>query len=448
MFKTSCSRRKFLRTTAAVASGVVFVPRHVLGGSGQTGPNEKLNIAAVGIGGIGQADIEAVAGENIVALCDVDQRYAAPVFAKYPQAKRYRDFRVMLDEMDDRIDAVIVATPDHTHAVATMASINRGKHVYCEKPLAHSIRECRRLAQAAEEHKIVSQLGNQGHSYDSIRNFCEWIWDGAIGNVHTIHSGSHAICSGISDLPQLKEQHEIPPTLDWDLWLGPAAFRPYYPCYLPGSWRGWTAFGNGTVGDWGCHVLDGVFWALDLGAPRTIQAQVKDYDPKIQGDAFPKGDVITFEFPANTKRGPITLFWHSGTEPIPRPADLEPDENLVDRTGAVVIGDRGSIMYGGHGCRAVQLIPESRMQAYKLPPKTIPRAKEHHQDWLDAIRSGRKAGSDFSYGGPLTEIAVLGAIAIRFPGTKLHWNRDEMRFTNCSEANLLVNPPYREGWSL
>lgn len=448
MKKMFLSRRKFMRATATAVGALAIVPRHVVAGSRQISPNEKVNIAAIGIGGIGKEDLEAVRGENIVALCDVDQQYAGPVFEKYPQAKRYRDFRVMLDEMSDQIDAVMVATPDHTHAVATMAAIKRGKHVYCEKPLAHSVYECRQLAKAAKDHNIVSQLGNQGHSFESIRNFCEWIWDGAIGKVHTIHSGSHAICSGIDDLPQLQQKHEVPQTLDWNLWLGPAQFRPYHPCYLPGRWRGWTPFGEGTVGDWTCHVLDGVFWALDLGSPKSIQAQVKDYDPKTQGDVFPKGDVITYEFPANAKRGPITMHWHSGTEPIPRPAELEPGQQLVDRTGAVVLGDKGGIMYGGHGCRAVQLIPEAKNDAYKRPPKTIPRAKEHHQDWLEAIRTGRKAGSDFSYGGPLSEIAMLGVIALKLPGTKLEWDTEKMQFTNCSEANQHVNPPYREGWTL
>lgn len=443
-----CSRRVFLRSAGAIAGGIAVVPRHVIAGSGQTAPGEKLNIAGIGIGGIGKDDLEAVRKENIVALCDVDQKYAAPIFEKYPQAKRYRDFRVMLNEMSEQIDAVIVATPDHTHAVASMTAIKHGKHVYCEKPLAHSVYECRQLVKAAKEHNIVSQLGNQGHSYESIREFCEWIWDGAIGNVHTIHSGSHAINSGINDLPQLQQTHEVPSTLDWDLWLGPVQHRPYHPCYLPGIWRGWTPFGNGTVGDWGCHVLDGVFWAFDLGAPKTVQASVKDYNPKTQGDVFPRGEIITYEFPATVRRGPITLYWHSGTEPIPRPAELEPGRPLVDRTGAVVIGDKASIMYGGHGCRSVEIIPASKMDAYKRPPKTVARAKEHHQDWLDSIRAGRKAGSDFSYGGPLTEVALLGSVAIRFPGIKLEWDSIKMQFSNCSEASRLLNPPYREGWTL
>jgi predicted dehydrogenase len=235
--------------------------------------------------------------------------------------------------------------------------------------------------------------------------------------------------------------------MDWEQWLGPAQERPYHPAFAPASWRGWVPFGNGTIGDWTCHVVDPVFWALDLGAPSTIQANVKDYDFKTQGLAYPKGEIITFQFPANEKRGPITLNWHSGTAKIPRPPELETDENPI-RTGAVVMGDKGTIVYGSHGAGQVRLIPEAKMLAYKKPTPTIPRAKEHHRDWLDAIRAGRKAGSDFSYGGPLTEIALLGVIAIKMAGTKLEWDAKRTRFTNCPEANQYVNPPYRAGWKL
>ncbi|PYK97351.1 MAG: hypothetical protein DME19_16640 [Verrucomicrobia bacterium] len=294
----------------------------------------------------------------------------------------------------------------------------------------------------------MTQLGNQGHSYETIRLFCEWIRDGAIGSVHTIHAGCAAVNSGIDRLSHLKERHPVPPTLDWDLWLGPAQYRPYHPAYLPGSWRGWVPFGNGTVGDWTCHVVDPVFWALDLGAPATIQAAVKNYDPKTQGDAFPKGEVITYEFPAKGKRGPVTLHWYSGTERIPRPKEMEADEKDVE-TGAVVLGDQGTIIYGSHGAGGVRIIPQKKMDEYKRPPKTLPRVKEHHWDWLQAIRNGTKAGSDFdSYGGPLTEIALLGVIAIRMAGTKLKWDAKRMRFANSKEANQLLNPPYRSGWKL
>jgi len=447
MKSKSLIRRRTLLGAGAAMAGVTIVPRHVLAASGKRSLGEKLNIAGIGAAGMGRGDLDAVSGENIVALCDVDARHAADSFKKWPDARQYRDFRKMLDEMHEKIDAVVVATPDHTHAVAAMAAIRRGKHVYCEKPLAHSVYECRQLAKAAQEHKVVTQLGNQGHSSESIRMFCEWIWDGAIGSVHTIHAGCSAVNSGIDALPQLKEKHEVPATLDWELWLGPAQWRPYHPAYLPGAWRGWVPFGNGTVGDWTCHVVDPVFWALDLGAPKTVQAQVKHYDPKTQGDAYPKGEVITYEFPAKGRRGPITMHWYSGTEKIPRPEDLEEGRKGVD-TGAVVLGDKGTIMYGSHGAGGVRIIPEAKMKAYNLPEKKIPRAKEHHQDWLEAIRSGGKAGSDFSYGGPLTELAMLGVIAIKMAGTKLEWDADAMRFPNCPEANQFVKPPYRSGWTL
>ncbi|HTL56862.1 MAG TPA: Gfo/Idh/MocA family oxidoreductase [Candidatus Limnocylindrales bacterium] len=442
------TRRQFLSAAATTVAGFTIVPRHVIAASGETPPSEKINIAGIGVGGQGAGDLDAVAnGNNIVALCDVDERHAGNTFKKYPDAKRYRDFRRMFDEMHKGIDAVVVATPDHFHAVAGMAAIKHGKHLYCEKPLAHSIHEVRELMKAAKKYKIITQLGNQGHSFGSIRDFCEWVWDGAIGNVHTIHAGCRAINSGIDQLPRLQEHHDVPPTLDWDQWLGPAQQRPYHPAYLPGAWRGWTPFGNGTVGDWTCHVVDPVFWALDLGAPSTITAQVKNYDPKTQSDAFPKGEIITYEFPGNKKRGPVTMHWYSGTERIPRPPELDADEKDPD-TGAVVIGDKGTIMYGSHGAGQVRLIPQTKMDAYKKPTKTIPRAKEHHQDWLDAIRNNRKAGSDFSYGGPLTEIALLGVIALKMPGTKLEWNAAKGRFTNCNEANEFLNPPYRSGWKL
>jgi predicted dehydrogenase len=452
MKKATLTRRAFLGTASAAGAAVAactVVPRHAVARSGETPPSEKLNIAGIGVGGMGGGDISAVSGgNNIVALADVDHGKAAGTLAKYPDAKKYVDFRKMFDEMEKKIDAVVVGTPDHTHAVASLAAIRRGKHVYCEKPLAHSVYEVRQLMKAAREHNVVTQLGNQGHSSESIRMFCEWIWDGAIGGVHTIHLGCAAVNSGVDQLPKLAEKHDVPATLDWDLWLGPAQFRPYHPAYHPYQWRGWVPFGNGTVGDWTCHVVDPVFWALDLGAPKTIEAKVKNWDPKTQGDAYPKGDVITYEFPAKDKRGPITMHWYSGTEPIPRPADLEPDRQPVT-TGAVVLGDKGTIMYGSHGAGGVRIIPEVKMKAYKLPAKTIPRTRGHHQDWLEAIRQGTKAGSDFAaYGGPLTEIAMLGVIAIKLFGKKLEWDAPNMRFTNSEEANSLVNPPYRAGWTL
>jgi predicted dehydrogenase len=448
----SLNRRQFLRrasaTTAWLAAAPMIVPSRVRGADGQTAPSNKINLAVIGAAGRGGDDIGGLAPHcNIVALCDVDSRQAAGTFDKFPAAKRFKDFRKMFDEVSASFDAVVVATPDHSHAVAAMAAIKHGKHVYCEKPLAHSVGEVRALMQAARESKVVTQLGNQGHSFGTIRDFVEWVQAGAIGQVHTIHAGSDAVNSGVDQLPQLREPHAVPPTLDWDLWLGPAQFRAYHPAYLPGSWRGWTAFGNGTIGDWMCHVVDPVFWALDLGLPKTIVAKVKDYDPKTQGDAFPKGDVVTFEFAAKGNRGPITLHWHGGTERVPRPEEFEADDKDIG-AGAVVIGDKGKIAYGSHGASRVRLLPARRMDDYSRPAKTIPRVRDHYTDWIEAIRNGRRAGSDFSYGGPLTEIAMLGVIAIKLAGTKLEWDAEKMQFSNCAEANAFVNPPARAGWTL
>ena len=454
LFPTNASlnRRAFLRRgvagLAALGAAPMIVPSHVLGADGQTTPSNKVNLACIGVGGMGGADIGGLAQHcNIVALCDVDSRQAAGTFEKFPSAKRFKDFRKMFDEMEKSFEAVLVATPDHCHAVASMAAIKRGKHVYCEKPLAHSVGEVRALMKAAREANVVTQLGNQGHSFGSIRDFVEWVQAGAIGQVHTIHAGSDAVNSGLDQLPRLKEQHAVPPTLDWDLWLGPAQFRPYHPAYLPAAWRGWTPFGNGTIGDWMCHVVDPVFWALDLGAPRTVVAKVKDYNPRTQGDAFPKGDIVTFEFAAKGNRGPITLHWYSGTERVPRPEEFEADDKDIG-SGAVVIGDKGKIAYGSHGAGGVRLLPERRMQEFQRPAKTIPRVRDHHWDWIEAIRTGRKAGSDFSYGGPLTELAMLGVIAIKLVGTKLEWDAEKLRFANNAEANALLNPPARAGWAL
>ena len=441
------SRREFLRGTAGAVAAFTIVPSHVLAGRAGAAPSDKLNIAHIGVGGRGGASLGGTSGENTVALCDVDARRAGGAFEKYPNAKRYQDFRKMLDEMDNKIDAVTVSTPDHTHAVACMDAIRRGKHVYCEKPLAHSVYEIRELVKAARKHKVVTQLGNQGHSSNSIRMFCEWIWDGAIGEVHEVHAGCIADHCKIDQLPKRSERHDIPRELDWDLWLGPAKYRSYNPIYLPSKWRGWMPFGSGTIGDWVCHVVDPVFWALDLGVPKTIQAEAEGYDPKKHADTFPHGSVTTFEFPAKGKRGPVKLLWHSGKREIPRPAELKEGRKL-SRTGAIVIGDKGKIMYGSHGAGGVRIIPETKMKEYKRPEPTLPRVKGHHQDWLNAIKNGGQAGSNFDYGGPLTELARLGIIAMQMLGRKLEWDSENMRFTNCDEANQFINPPYRQGWTL
>ena len=443
-------RRGFVRGAGTGVALFTIVPRHVLGGPGQKAPSDKISIAGIGVGGRGAHDINAVSGENIVALCDVDDKRAAGTYKKHPKAKTFRDFRQMLDEVHAQIDAVVVGTPDHIHAVACMNALRRGKHVYCEKPLAHSIGEVRALRKAAAEAKVVTQLGNQGHSDERIRMLCEWVWDGAIGAVKEVHAACDAfknVYCQIDKLPELEKKHDVPEHLAWDLWLGPVKQRPYNPVYVPWNWRGWMPFGTGAIGDWVCHVVDPSFWALDLGAPSTVLSEPKDYDPRKHADVYPPANKVTYEFPAKGKRGPVMLCWYDGNATIPKPEMLE-ENRKVPGTGAVLIGEKGGISHGSHGAGGARIFPESVMRDYKQPDKTIPRVKGHHQDWLDAIREGRQSSSNFDYGGPLSELALLGAIALRFPGQKLQWDGEKARFTNCSEANALVAPPYREGWSL
>ncbi len=445
-------RRQFLASSSAAAFGFQIVPAHVVcAAPNRIAPNAKIRIAAIGCGGQGGSDLNGMAGEDIVALCDVDERRAAESFAKFPKAKRFRDFREMFDEMDDQIDAVLVATPDHTHAVAVLDAIGRDKHVYCEKPLAHSIAEVRAMRRAALDHKVITQVGNQGHSSDSIRVFCELIWAGAIGNVTQVNAGCDAfkdVYCQIGKHPDLLTQrHDVPAELDWPQWLGPAAERAYNPAYLPFAWRGFSAFGSGCIGDWICHVLDPTFWALDLDAPTSVTAEVSGFDPRKDLEYYPRGTKITFEFPAKGDRPAMKFVWHDGDTPIPKPAELG-DRQMVG-TGAVVIGDQGTILHGSHGAGGVRIIPEEAHQAFgKVEPK-IPRVRGGHQaDWIDAIREDRPAGSSFEYGGAMSEVGLLGMIAIRFPGETLNWDAAAMKITNHEEANKLVTPQFHHGWSL
>lgn len=449
------NRRQFLARTSAGVLLFDLFPRSIARGAGAPSANDKLNLAGIGIGSQGGADIDAVAaeGQNIVALCDVDDEYAAKKFAQYPKAKRFKDFRVMFDQMGKEIDGVVIGTPDHTHAVIALAAMRHRKHVYCEKPLAHSYAEVRALMAAAKEHKVVTQLGNQGHSSGDIRKLCEWVWAGAVGKVHTVHAACDAfkdVYSQKRNLDKLQQSYDVPQSLDYDLWLGPAQFRPYTPFWVHWNWRGWMPFGTGTIGDWFCHVIDPSFWALDLGEPSSVQAEVSDYDPAKHGLTYPPATRITFEFPARQDRGPVKLVWHDGNHTIPHPAGFDKDDK-VPGTGAILFGDKGMIVHGSHGGGGCRLVPETLTDQYSgknAPAQKIPRVKSHHWDWIEAIRTGRQAGSDFGYGGPLTQVALLGAIAIRFPGQVLEWDTAAKRFTNREEANAYLSPAFRTGWKL
>ena len=448
-------RRSFIATSASAAFGFQFVPAHVVRAQeGAQTPGNKIRLAVIGCGGRGAANLGDMAGEDIVALCDVDERRAAGSFQKFPKAKRFTDFRKMFDSMNNEIDAVLVATPDHTHAVATLAAIGHGKHVYCEKPLAHTVGEVRVMRKAALEKKVITQVGNQGHSSDSIRLFVEMVQSGVIGKVSEIHAGCDAFREVYCQIGKQQaiqtEKHEVPKELDWDLWQGPLKTRAFHSAYVPFSWRGFSAFGSGCIGDWICHVVDPSFWALDLGMPTAITAETKDYDPVKHAEFYPKGTRITYEFPAKGDRGPVKLIWHDGEFGIPQPDELTKENRKVVGIGAVVIGDKGKIMHGSHGAGGVRLIPESSMKGFKVPEKTIPRIPKgnHQHDWLNAIRENRPAGSGFEYGGSLSEVGLLGMIAVRRSGTRLEWDNDAMKFTNDAEANTMLMPEYREGWSL
>lgn len=434
---------------AASMAAVTIVPAHVMG---RNAPSNKLNIAAIGSGGRARANLKGVSSENIVALCDVDEKRAAGTYKNYPRAKKYKDFRIMLDEMEKSIDAVIVSTPDHTHAVAVMKAIKMGKHVYCEKPLAHSIYEVRRITEAAREYKVQTQLGNQGHSSEQIRMMCEWVWDGAIGDIRQAYAWSSRPSGGAAFPVNMKRPTDRPPVpegLDWDLWLGPAHYRPYHPAYLPFKWRGWVDFGTGALGDMGCHILDPVFWALRLDEVETIEveATTTHFDPEIMRETYPVASIVRYKFPARDNMPPVKLTWSDGRLRPPRPDDMEITRKFGGE-GALLIGENGNIMHGSHGASGLRIVPESKMKAYQLPAKIIPRSKGHHQDWILACKGGKPASSNFNYGGPLTEMVLLGVLAARNQNRKLIWDVKNMRITNDEEANKYVNPPYRQGWTL
>jgi predicted dehydrogenase len=451
-------RRSFLASAAAVTAGFTIVPRHVLGGQGFTAPSDKLNIAAVGVGGMGKNNVKNCADENIVALCDVDFALAEPVFALYPSAKRYKDYRAMLDEVPT-IDAVIVATPDHSHAVVAMAAMERKKHVYVQKPLTHSVSEARLLTETARKQGVMTQMGNQGHSGEGIRLICEWVWDGAIGKIHEAHAFTNRPVwpSGI-EVERPKETPEVPKDLDWDLWIGPAPFRPYNPTYHPARWRAWWDFGTGSLGDMGCHIVDPLFWALKLKYPVSVEANISTYwhaffeQTQPKNESFPRSTIVRFKFPAREKMPPVTVTWWDGGLMPARPPRLEPGRRMGNEDGGILlVGEKGTIMAGCYG-ESPRLVPESDMKKYKRPKKKLERIPEgqdgHEKDWIRACKTGKPASSNFDYSGPLSEMVLMGNLAVRFPDRELTWNGEAMEVTNDADANAYVRRQYREGWHL
>ena len=479
------NRRKFLAAGAMGATALTIVPRHVIGGEGQTPPSDKLHVAGVGIGGMGRFNLSVCKKDNVVALCDLDKKYAARVFKAYPDAVEYTDYRVMLDKQKD-IDAVIIATPNHTHAVITMAFMQAGKHVYCQQPLTHTVFEARKITEYARANpKIMTQMGNQGHSWHEIRLVREWIQSGAIGNVKEVHAWTdHPLGDrpwsnfAVKALPT--EFPPVPDTLNWDLWLGPAKQRKYHPAYAPIKWRGWIDYGSGALGDMGCHILDPACWGLDLAHPSSVTAEVEQLAPGLKDDVFPMSATVTFEFPARVKQSfqktlaaikkeggtvpkkllaantlcPMKLIWRDGGRDghfkTPRPSMFKTEGWPL--SGAVIYGDKETIQHRAHGGSGVRIIPNARMKEFKRPKRTIPRIPlngSHTGDWLRSCKDGRPACSNFAdYSGQLAEIVLLGVAAQRVPGKKLLWDGEKLRFTNSEEANKYLHTTYRDGWSL
>lgn len=441
-------RREVLAAGAAWAA-VSIVPRQVLG-QGQTPPSEKLNVAAIGVGGMGSGDVRSAAGHNIVALCDADRRAVENNLKHFPQAKSYDDYRKMLETQKD-IDAVLIATPDHHHAVATMMAIRLGKHVHCQKPLTHSVYEARQIGEASRASKVATQMGNFGQAGEPPRIVCETIWSGALGTIREIHGGSNRRpMISPRGIPRPHDTPPVPAELNWDLWVGPAPMRPYHSCYHPFSWRGWWDFGTGCLGDIGCHEFSPVFKALKLGHPDWIEGCSSNhpYGPEVAAETAPLASITRWHFPADQigeprvkDPGPVTLTWWDGGLKPPRPAELEPGRPFADGDWLLIVGDKG-VMYNH------RLLPESRAREAGRPPKVLDRSPGHWVEWFNACKGGAEAGSNFAHhAAHLTEVVMLGNIALR-TGQRLLWNGEKLEFVNAPAANALLHPPYRQGWTL
>lgn len=427
------TRRRLLRNTAIAGVGIWVAPSSLVA---QTrSPNERLNVAGIGVGGRGAADIDGCASENIVALCDVDHRRAGATFEKYPKAKRYYDFRKMLDEMESQIDAVVVGTPDHTHAPPAAMAMRMGKHCYCEKPLTHSVYETRVLTELAAKHKLATQLGTQIHAGDNYRRVVELVQSGAIGPVRQVYVW---FSGGIGGQDRPQDTPPVPEGLDWDLWLGPAPYRPYHPTYCPFGWRSWWDFGNGTLGDFGCHYMDLPFWALKLSHPTEVEAT----GPQPHPESTPTQLTVRYEFPARDQLPPVTLVWHHGQGN--RPAIVAEKKLPAWNNAVLLVGEKGMVQadYTQH-----VLLPEQQFADFQRPEPFIAPSVGHHREWIEACKTGSETTCNFGYSGPLTETALLGNVSFRVQ-SKLQWDAANLRATNCPEADGLIRRKYRDGWTL
>jgi predicted dehydrogenase len=425
------TRREFLQAGALAAAGALLpgcraMPRRV-------SPNEKLNIGIIGTGNRARGNIAGVESENIVALCDVDETFLAAMKEKFPRAKTHNDFRNLIEQKD--IDAVVISTADHTHAVATAAALHAGKHVYCEKPLTHTVHEARAIAKLAVWHReLATQMGTQIHASSNYRRVVELVQSGAIGPVTECHVWCARTWSG-GDRP--KEMPPVPRTLHWDLWLGPASSRPYHPAYHPLNWRRWWDFGGGTLGDMGCHYIDLPFWALKLGAPRTIEA----LGPPLNPETTPAWLIVRYEFPARLNLPPVRLTWYDGGM---QPELIGQGKVPPWKNGVLFVGEKGMLL-ADYSRR--MLLPEAQFAGFQPPAPFIPNSIGHHQEWVRACKTGEPTTCNFAYGGVLTEAVLLGNVAYR-TGHIIEWNGPLARVRNSRQAMNFVRSEYRKGWEL
>ena len=428
-------RRDFLRKSVAGAAlaGCVTVPRHVLGGAGHTPPSEKVNLAFIGVGNRGWQVIQGMADQNVVALCDVDANYLAKASGRHEKARTYRDFRRMLDMENKNIDAVVVATTDHTHIPVSVMAMKMGKHCYCEKPMGRDIHEVRVATQVARRYGLATQLGTGAHSGYNYRSMVALVKAGTIGEVREVHCWcDQAWAPG--DRP--KNTLPVPEHLDWDLWLGPAPVRPYHPCYHPKAWRNWWDFGNGRLGDMGCHMIDLPFSALDLKYPLTVEAESAKPAHK---ESAPPWLISKWTFPKRGDLPPVELTWYDGGKRPP----LQKEHNMPDWPEATIfVGSKG-LLIADYG--RFNLYPEDQFAGVVRP--RLPQGLSHAEEWITACKTGSPTGCHFDYSGPLTETVLLGTVAHR-AGRKLEWDAENMKVTNCPEANQFVRREYRRGWTL
>jgi predicted dehydrogenase len=435
------SRRGFLKTTALAGTGVWLTSGYELGQAAQQNANNRLNIAIIGCGGRGGGNLGSVSKENIVALCDADESRAAQAYKQYPNVPKYADFRVMLEKQKD-IDAVVVSTPDHTHAVASIMAMKMGKHCYCEKPLTHNVYEARQMRLVAAQNKVATQMGNQGTATGGLRTGAEIVQAGMIGDVSEVH-----VWTNRPIWPQniaRPNPTEPPKTLHWDLWLGPAPHREYHPGVVPFAWRGFWDFGTGALGDMACHTMNLPFMALRLGAPTSVMADVDPKGNQHMNETAPMGCTVTYEFPARGKMPACRLMWYERRKPEDKVLQgLKPSGS-----GCLMVGSKGTLYASSDYGDNPRLLADGQLSEFTAPQATIPRSPGHHQEWINACKGGTPAMSNFvNYAGPLTEMVLLGNVAMRV-GKRVVWDAEKLRAVDLPEADRYIRREYRKGWSL